>query len=142
MIGDNERTWPTCIDCNEPDSASLPGCRCRDCDIEHVIGRGSCRECDHWIKREDMYGPRATQHKPGCSLANAEDWRPLPTHDDVWKAALGALYDASDDYDREADRLGADDPRVPVLRVIVADLRSKAERWRREPAPSDGGSAR
>lgn len=136
--------WPTCIDCNEPDSASLPGCRCRDCDIAYHVDGSSCRACGVFIMREDVAGPAASQHKPGCALAEADDWRPLPTHDDVWKAALGALYDAADDYERRADAYaklgpGADAGAVTVAaaRAVAADLRRRAERWRRVPV--DGG---
>lgn len=135
-----------CIDCNEPDSrGTLPGGRCRDCDIAHVVGGGSCRECGRWIKREDLFGPYPSQHAVGCPLAHAEDWRPLPMHDDVRKAACGALLDAASDYERQIERhvRGGDNGTegavdVESVRTIVADLRRKAAgHWPLTPATED-----
>lgn len=127
-----------CIDCNEPDSrGTLPGGRCRDCDIEHVVGGGSCRECGNWIKREDLFGPAPSQHAAGCPLAHVEDWRPLPTHDDVRKAACGALLDAASEYEREAGRL-PDGVGRGVAHGVAADLRRKAaEHWPLTPATGE-----
>jgi len=127
---------PTCIDCNEPDSAGCPGWRCRACDIAHVTARSSCRECGASILREEFAGPRASQHKPGCSLATSDDYGPLPMHGDVWKAALGTLADTADDYERTAAALAAGDLRGDLLRAVVVDLRARAERWR---GPSAAG---
>ena len=119
--------WPPCVDCDEPGARSTsPGGRCRECDIEHIVGTGSCRECGVFVMREEIAGPRAAQHKPGCSLADSDDYGPMPSRDDVWKAAYGTLVDLADDYDREAERLAADDPRADVGRTIVADLRRRA----------------
>lgn len=119
-------TFFRCIDCDEPDSrGTLPGGRCRDCDIEHIVGGRSCRGCGHWIKREDMFGPVPSQHAVGCPLAHVEDYRPLPTHDDVRKAACSALLDAARDYEREAERL-PDDVGRKVALGVAADLQRRA----------------
>lgn len=60
--------FPPCVDCGE-EPGTCPEGRCRDCDIEHLMTAGSCRECLTWIMREDMAGPREKQHSIGCSLA-------------------------------------------------------------------------
>jgi hypothetical protein len=62
-----EPTSPPCVDCGE-EPGSCPDGRCRDCDIEHLMSAGSCRECLTWIMREEMAGPREKQHSIGCSL--------------------------------------------------------------------------
>ena len=67
-------TTPLCKDCGEEPGTSPDG-RCRDCDIEYVGARGSCRECGVFIMREDFGGPRASQHRPTCTLKdNPEYW--------------------------------------------------------------------
>lgn len=52
--------------------------RCRDCDIEHLITSGLCRECGVWIVREDIAGPMPSQHKPECTLRLDRDPFPRP----------------------------------------------------------------
>ena len=122
--------WTDCIDCNEPESGTLPGGRCRECDIARCVDSARCRECGVFMMREEFAGPIASQHTAGCSLATSDDYRAPPTHDDVWKTAFGALYNTADDYERQAETLAKDDPRAAVLRVIVADLRTRSEQWR------------
>ena len=64
-----------CIDCGEPD-AGCPDGRCRDCDIEYVCARGSCRSCLRWMIREEYGGPIALQHAPGCPLIGVAEYYP------------------------------------------------------------------
>jgi ribosomal protein S14 len=66
----------TCSRCGEPDSASELGGLCRDCLLDELAAKGSCRECLRWIMREEYGGPRAQQHLPGCSLAEGRGYTP------------------------------------------------------------------
>jgi hypothetical protein len=67
-------TWPDCIDCGDPHGGTCPGDRCRDCDMDYVVSTSSCRECFAWIWSEEWGGAASKQHKPGCSLANEDDF--------------------------------------------------------------------
>lgn len=64
-----------CIDCGEPD-AGLPDGRCRDCDIDYVTARSSCRYCLRFMIREEYGGPRDQQHAPGCRLIGSREYFP------------------------------------------------------------------
>lgn len=64
-----------CVDC-EDERGTLPGGRCRECDIDHVTSSGSCRECYVWIIGPDWGGPIESQHKAGCSLRTVQDYGP------------------------------------------------------------------
>lgn len=59
-----------CIACGEPTYNQE---RCRDCDIEHLLDRSSCRWCGVWIVREDIAGPARSQHQPDCPLKNDQN---------------------------------------------------------------------
>ena len=71
-----------CVDCNEPDPGS-PGGRCRDCDIEYIQARSTCRECLRRIRRADVAGPVSTQHREGCALAFEREYWPR-NDDETW----------------------------------------------------------
>ncbi len=67
-----------CIDCGE---MTCNDERCRDCDHDHIIIGGSCRECGRWLVAEEINGKRFggpihEQHYPGCSLAQVGDCYP------------------------------------------------------------------
>lgn len=40
------------------------------------MASSACRECLAWITREEWCGPRASQHRAGCSLAEVEEYYP------------------------------------------------------------------
>ncbi len=46
---------------------------CRDCDIEDIFARTSCRGCLAAIMREIFAGPGIQQHAPGCALREDPD---------------------------------------------------------------------
>ena len=145
----SEREYLPCVDCTEPDArGTSPGGRCRECDIEHAVGSSSCRECGVFIMRVEIAGPVASQHKPGCSLATADDYRPLPTRADAWSAVYGELADLASEYDDRAEAYealgpGADAGAVTAgaARAVAAAMRARARAmlsWRPtspDPAP-------
>ena len=70
-----------CIECGE---MTFNEERCRDCGLEHLVATSCCRECCKWLLREDLFGPRSAQHKPGCGLTHDAD--PFARTDDALTA--------------------------------------------------------
>jgi len=64
--------FPPCIDCGV-ELGSMPDGRCSSCAMDYLISAGACRECHTAMLREDWFGPRASQHVQGCSLATSDD---------------------------------------------------------------------
>jgi len=89
-VMDEQDRFPPCVDCGEPDSGTCLDGRCRDCDLEYVATLSTCRECLEWILRENVGGPRAKQHKAGCSIA--EDPIYYPRTDEESAATRKARY--------------------------------------------------
>lgn len=72
--------FPTCVDCGE-EPGTLPGDRCRDCDIRYMLGVCWC--CGQQIERHEwnkegwrlLFGTEApppaepTGHAPDCASA-------------------------------------------------------------------------
>jgi len=92
-------TYPACKDCGEPDSASSPDGRCRECDIEYLLSRVACRECLTFMVRPDAFIPPvpiSKQHALGCSLRDVPDYYPRneAEYRAVRKAKTGTDLDA------------------------------------------------
>lgn len=105
---------PPCVDCGE-ESGTCPEGRCRDCDLEHGMSAGACRECHTWIIREDVGGPLAKQHAKGCSLADSDDWHPRNAAE--YAAVRTARYGWAPEPRRGCER---EFPIVRVAPIVIA----------------------
>jgi hypothetical protein len=77
--------FPPCIDCGEPDSGTLPGGRCRDCDIEWLLDSAKCDHCGRhqWNDNAIAIGRMPYDHADDCpnrieriAIVGSRDFKP------------------------------------------------------------------